>query len=343
MPRDNNLIHGAAGALAARIRNPPPGFDWPVVGANANVRQEQPSGNKPRYRPRRYSEPTQPNQQLPKQLRPPIPPDGSLLAEPTLEAVENPDLFVEKYREDTEICRRAAQYIDHDGALRHMADVYQWWWSRILDRMDRKEFSNITPDPHEKLLRMLQDNAEKTAEDLGGIREEFEFIPMTNYYAENMIPKDGFTADQVERARRDPNRWSRRDQRQDKLFAEDPTGELELWEKLRTKATEEAREGYRKFAEKLEKRKQLVAGNLPYDARSKYKKTSHQPGNRNTHRGREQPKKKAFLTRAQFDAHTRIEKGNGSPALGKIRGGGGGAGGRGRGRWGMRPGRRGRA
>ncbi|KAI5849130.1 hypothetical protein BZA05DRAFT_83428 [Tricharina praecox] len=352
VPRDNNnnLIHGAAGLLAARIRNPPPGCEWPVLGANGSVRQEQPSGNKPRNRPRRPSEPSQPNQLPPRQLRPPIPPDHSLLAEPTSEAVENPDLFVEKYREDTEICRRAAQYINSSGMLHHMADVYQWWWSRILDRMARKEFSEITLDPHEKILRMLQDNAEKTANDLGGIREEFEFVPMTNYYAENMIPSAGFTVGQVELARRDPNRWNRRDKQQDKLFADDPTGELELWEKWRAKTTEEAKEGYKKFEEKLEKlekRRQSESGGLPYDARSKYKKTSHQPGNRNSRRGgRGQRQERSFLTRAQFDANTRIQKGNGSPALGRTGeggAGGGGAGGRGRGRWTMRHGRRGRA
>ena len=71
--------------------------------------------------------------------------------------------------------------------------------------MDRKLYSNVELDPHEQIL----DRLTKAGSSLG----------MCNYFADHMVPRGGFLVQQVEAARRDPNRWARRDQREEKWAA----------------------------------------------------------------------------------------------------------------------------
>ena len=68
--------------------------------------------------------------------------------------------------------------------------------------MDRKLYSKVELDPHEQIL----DRLTKAGSSLG----------MCNYFADHMVPRGGFLVQQVEAARRDPNRWARRDQREEK-------------------------------------------------------------------------------------------------------------------------------
>lgn len=76
--------------------------------------------------------------------------------------------------------------------------------------MDRKLYSKVELDPHEQIL----DRLTKAGSSMG----------MCNYFADHMVPRGGFLVQQVEAARRDPNRWARRDQREEKWAAAAATG-----------------------------------------------------------------------------------------------------------------------
>lgn len=101
------------------------------------------------------------------------------------------------------------------------ADVFNWWYHRIIDRLGRKEDGNIELDFHEKVLHQLHQWAFAP-----GANQDHGLNAILNYYAEQMVPKAGFLVKHVETARGDPLRWERRDQREEEFNEMDPSGDM---------------------------------------------------------------------------------------------------------------------
>jgi hypothetical protein len=102
-------------------------------------------------------------------------------------------------------------------------DVFEWWYHRIIDRLDRKQESGIELDFHEKVINQLHEWSTASGASTNG---DETLNPILNYYAEQMIPKRGFLVSHVETARRDPLRWERRDHRELEFWEQDKTGNL---------------------------------------------------------------------------------------------------------------------
>jgi hypothetical protein len=156
-----------------------------------------------------------------------------------------------------------------------------------MDRLDRKEESKIEFDQHEHILRNLHriavtmkksnQNTNEFSNNKASTRNDpFNFV--VNYSAEQVVPKNGFTVDQVEKYRKDPKRWERRTKREE-LWKQDPTGEKEkTWKEEHLKQS-------RKNWEKVTQRQQM----LEEERESARRRNSR-------------------ITRARFDAHNRVGK-----------------------------------
>ncbi|KAF8538826.1 hypothetical protein BDD12DRAFT_126598 [Trichophaea hybrida] len=306
-PRDN-FTHGAA--LAARLHFP---SNRPEHPANDNIwnpvtRQPQ-HGDKPRSRRRGESDPLRlrqgnngnnSNSHSRPTLKAPMPPDHPLLGTPTEEIVE-PDMIFESYRNNMEICDRAQQYIGKSQPLHHLYDVFDWWYTRVVDRLDRKEYSKIELDPHEKIISKLSyevNKANKEVPDSGG-------HGVVNYFADHMIPKNGFTVEQVEQARKDPNRWKRRDERENKWMEEsDGIQKQENWRAENVKAAREM----------WEAKLQAINSASHYDSRKKHNDYRRNRNRNSMNLGKHKKETKGSgrtIIGAKFDSMTRISKGGG--------------------------------
>jgi len=170
----------------------------------------------------------------------------------------------------------------------------------VLDRLDRKEYSKVELDPHEKILSKLSHEEKKAnMEDPGS----FGF-GMLNYFADHMIPKNGFTVEQVEQARKDPNRWKRRDEREDKWEEEsDGSQQRENWRAEHIKA---AREMW----------KAKLQATHSYDSRKKHGNYHSNRHTTNLGKRKNEPKERTIIG-AKFDSMTRISKGSGPVKIGR--------------------------
>lgn len=297
----DNFTFGAA--LAARIHFP---SNRPERSANDS--QDDNTNQETKFSPARHRRHSKPDRNHKSKQRngpqryqcSPIPPQQPLLGSPKNSKLEHPDVYVENYRHDKELCDTARQYTHNTGQFYLQHDVFEWWFRRIIDRLDRKEFGSIELDPHEIVLDKLSDIYQSEEKHEGGnLMESSDFgVALVNYYAENMVPNSGFTVDQVEQARRDPNRWERRDVRELRWAGQDTTGEIE--NKWRTEHVLAARRHW----EKIKQEKVERESDQQFRTFRAFK-------NKKSVDRRKDNKEKGF-TGAKFDTRHRIGKGNGS-------------------------------
>ncbi|CCX04497.1 hypothetical protein FPQ18DRAFT_88318 [Pyronema domesticum] len=299
-PRDDFVFGAFGAALAARIHFPPhrtePSSNKKTRGRAASQPKH---GDNPRVQQRRVTDGTPKLRQISNGSnrsrpigKPALPPDQPLLDVPMAEGTE-PDMLFEAYRDSREFSQRAKDYWLQVGSLHHMFDVFDWWFYRVVDRLERKEYSKIELDPHEKMLQRLI--AEESAADKGLPDRDGPGFGLINYFADHMVPKYGFTVEQVETARNDPTRWERRNAREEKWNdASDGPEQQESW---RTKHIEAARK-------KWEAKMRAASNPKPKQKR----------GNQTNLAKREKGPKGSIITKARFDTRNRIGKKGGNAA-----------------------------
>ncbi|KAI5805185.1 hypothetical protein EDC01DRAFT_627072 [Geopyxis carbonaria] len=213
---------GGGAALAARIT-------FPLAPSPANGR------TKPLTRQRRHSDPTPDTQATPRSSAPPRPlsPQRPLLGPPR--TPHSPRTLIAQYQPSTTYCTTAESHLAGPDA-----DVFDWWYHRILDRLDRKLSSAVALDPHERAIDALSEHMRAGAASGAAI---------VNYFAEQMVPRGGFSAEQVARARRDPARWDRRNLREQRWDEMDPGGAEGVGEAWREEQRRKARARWRRWEE----------------------------------------------------------------------------------------------
>jgi hypothetical protein len=182
-----------------------------------------------------------------------LPTNAPILGTVHEDIVKDPGTYVNKFQFDKKFVQRVQDYIHPQGRLSHLKEVFEWWFSRVLDRLDRK-LSNemeLELDPHETVICKLREQLVCLRELGIGNKAKYDHYPVINYYATFIVPARGFSTDQIRIAQSDPKRWIRRDKRERKLLEQDPTGAL--LEKQKAENQQRSKEYYAKVHEEMEK------------------------------------------------------------------------------------------
>jgi hypothetical protein len=183
-----------------------------------------------------------------------LPANTPILGTAHEDIIKDPGTYVNKFQFDKKFVQRVQDYIHPQGRLFHLKEVFEWWFSRVIDRLHRKLAGKMELDPHETVIFKLR-NQLVCLRELGiGNKAKYDHYPVINYYATFIVPANGFSADQIRIAEKDPKRWIRRDEREKKLLDEDPTGAL--LEKRKGKERQRSNEYYAKVHEVMQKAKE---------------------------------------------------------------------------------------
>jgi hypothetical protein len=156
-----------------------------------------------------------------------LPTSAAVLGTPDEDIINNSGVYVNKFQFKIKHVQAARDYLTEKGRLFHLKDVFEWWFIRVIDRLDRKLAGKFALDPHETVISQLQDRISS----LRKIRcatwhKSRDVIPVFNYYAVHIVPANGFTPDQIRIVRDQKDRWDKRDKQEKELLEKDPTGKL---------------------------------------------------------------------------------------------------------------------
>jgi hypothetical protein len=128
----------------------------------------------------------------------------------------DPARYVRQFIGNTAFVLEVQEYINPAGRLYKQVQIFEWWFSRVIDRLDHKMDKNIELDLHENVIWMLQDQLSDMRK-TGCRNKEDDYYPIINYFATHVAPLDGFTAEQIKEAKRYPKHWERRDKKEGRV------------------------------------------------------------------------------------------------------------------------------